>query len=356
MTTFWNDHMAENMDQYTTTRNHVGAMRTWMKGQADAALATGTPTMWCMERASEMVQAVEFPAVTTARASNDYHPPSTNWKLGPESLLLAALGKAASKDGINTGMGANHEGKIESNPILHILTAVWTRGPVSVGDAIGETNWTILKPCCSSSGMILSPSHALKPIDATYDPIARKQNLSEGNSVVWTTHSVVSSNDVESYGVLARALAQPYALQRSELYPRPAATALLWAWTWGSSACGGGGKPAAACVRAFTIDAPLSLKMEVEGEHAPPQHVVIVRELSGGWLLLGEVAKYVPLSPARFTEVKVTGADNDVLTLSVKGAPSEIVEVVMKKPTEMNLMLVRVVVGATGVGTARVTI
>jgi hypothetical protein len=36
----------------------------------------------CMERGSEMVQAVEFPAVTTARASGDYHPPSSNWFLG----------------------------------------------------------------------------------------------------------------------------------------------------------------------------------------------------------------------------------------------------------------------------------
>ena len=71
--------MAENMDQYEQTSTVPGSMRQWMKGQADAALATETPVMWCMERASEMVQAVEFPAVTTARASGDYHPPSSNW-------------------------------------------------------------------------------------------------------------------------------------------------------------------------------------------------------------------------------------------------------------------------------------
>jgi hypothetical protein len=69
--------------QYDETRTVPGAMREWMKGQADAALAADIPVMWCMERASEMVQAVEFPAVTTARASGDYHPPSANWQIGP---------------------------------------------------------------------------------------------------------------------------------------------------------------------------------------------------------------------------------------------------------------------------------
>ena len=34
----------------------------------------------------------------------------------------------------------------------------------------------------------------------------------------------------------------------------------------------------------------------------------VVRELAGGWVLLGEVSKYVPLSPARFTDVAVDAA------------------------------------------------
>ena len=63
-----------------------------------------------------MVQAVEFPAVTTA--SGDYHPPSSNWFLGPESLLLA-IGKVASKDGINTGGGPNHEGRRDKPTTAH---------------------------------------------------------------------------------------------------------------------------------------------------------------------------------------------------------------------------------------------
>jgi hypothetical protein len=73
--------------RYAETKTVPGAMRQWMKGQADAALATSTPVLYCMEKASEMVQAVEFSAVTTGRASGDYHPPSPNWFLGPVLLF-----------------------------------------------------------------------------------------------------------------------------------------------------------------------------------------------------------------------------------------------------------------------------
>ena len=82
--------------------------------------------------------------------------------------------------------------------------------------------------------------------------------------------------------------------------------------------------------------------------------MIVVRELRGGWILLGEVAKYVPLSPARFTAVNVTGVDSDVLVLSVHGAPGEIVDVVLKQPTKETLALVSMRVGASGVATVRV--
>eukprot|EP01045_Picozoa_sp_COSAG04_P021316 COSAG04_NODE_2280_length_4398_cov_1.501279_5_plen_107_part_01 len=107
-------------------------------------------------------------------------------------MLLAALGKVASKDGINTGGGPNHEGVTETNPVLHTLTAVLSRGPVSVGDAVGKTDFAVLRPCCSEAGTILSPSGALIPIDATYAPGSPVNGLEASSptngmgQVVWT--------------------------------------------------------------------------------------------------------------------------------------------------------------------------
>jgi hypothetical protein len=357
MTSFWNDHMAENMDQYAETRTAPGAMRLWMKGQADAALATQTPVMWCMERGSEMVQAVEFAAVTTARASGDYHPPSSNWFLGPESLLLAAIGKVASKDGINTGAGPNHEGKTEANPLLHTLTAVLTRGPVSVGDAVGMTNWAVLKPCCSSSGDILAPSAALRPIDATYQPgsvanglVASPKGFGAGQ-VVWTAHSRVGSS-AAAWTVLAVALPEQYSLKPDELWPPPNSTgASLHAFTWGNAGCAAD-KPASGCLHAVAEDQPLLLDTpKKEQGKLPLQHSVVVPELADGWVVLGEMAKYVTLSPARFTGITVAAAQ---LTMEVRGAVGEVVTVLLRKPAAAALCEVTLRIGPAGTATATV--
>jgi hypothetical protein len=352
---FWNDHMAENMDQYELTRSTPGAMRQWMKGQADAALAARTPVMWCMERASQMVQAVEFPAVTTARASGDYHPPSDNWFLGPESLLLRALGKVASKDGINTGAAPNHEGKTEANPLLHTLVATLTRGPVSIGDKLGSTDFSIVAPCCSAAGTILAPGGALVPIDATYDAASPANGLNAAQGVaVWTTSSRVGA--ASAHGVLAVSLAAPYALRPSELWPPPPPAAALWAFVWGDAGCSGG-RSAGACLRAVSEAAPLELRTPAPPKAPtavlPLQYATVVRELAGGWVLLGEVSKYVPLSPARFTDVALDAASG-ALVISVRGAPHETTSVLLKKPSSAVLTAVALALDATGAAVATV--
>jgi hypothetical protein len=361
MGAFWNDHMHENMAQYTETSTVPGAMRTWMKGQADAALATGTPVMWCMELGSEMVQAVEFPAVTTGRASGDYHPPSSNWNIGPESLLLSALGKSASKDGINTGNDCGSPGcGRETRPVLHTLTAVLSRGPVSVGDRPGATNFAILRPCCSAASDILSPSSALVPIDATYQADSVVKGLA-----IWTTHCNVSGT--VSYTVLAAQLPQAgYHLLLRELWPVPAPSSKLWAYTWNSTQCKDG-LPASACLREMTDSQPLRLvpisdvedrsHAEVAGRGAWDQvrYEIVVPQLPHGWILLGETRAYVPLSPVRFVSVAVSASGaRGALELLVRGKPAEVVTVVAQKPQAKVLSSVRVTI--TSAGTAKVSI
>lgn len=363
---FWNDHMSENMDNYAEMKSVPGAMRQWMAGQADAALASSTPIMYCMEKPSQMVQAVEFPAVTTGRASSDYHPPSANWFLGPESLLLAAIGKSASKDGINTGAAPNHEGVTEVNPVLHTLTATLTRGPVSVGDRIGKTNFTVLKPCCSSSGTILSPSHALKPIDATYQPGSVANGLQftgvwGAAQAVWTAFSEVGT--AAAYTVLAVSLPEEYPMKPTELWPAPPANSSLWAFDWGATSCAAG-RPVTGCLRAVTDESPLLLSTPPETRSRGSvvhglQHSVVTREMPGGWVVLGEPEKYVPLSPARFTVVSATQPGErlgpSALTLAVRGAPGEVVEVLLKKPGLTVLTMVTMSIGVTGVAQATVS-
>ena len=272
--------------------------------------------------------------------------------IGPESLLLAALGKVASKDGINTGGGPNHEGVTETNPVLHTLTAVLSRGPVSVGDAVGKTDFAVLAPCCSSDGTILSPSGALIPIDATYTPGSPVNGLEASSptngvgQVVWTAHSAVSNGAVY-YVVLAVALPSRYSLRPSELWPPPAGNESLWTYRWNASECSPG-KAVAECLTAMAEDAPLSLTAAADRE-APldrqMQYTVVVPELAGGWIVLGEMGKYVPVSPARFTEVSVASG---ALRLTARGLPGETVNVLVKTPKSTSLVSVALVLGPGG--------
>ena len=51
-----------------------------------------------MSHVRHVLQSVELPAITNARASGDYHPGNDQWKLGVSSLLAHAVGIAPSKD------------------------------------------------------------------------------------------------------------------------------------------------------------------------------------------------------------------------------------------------------------------
>jgi hypothetical protein len=264
---------------------------------------------------------------------------------GLHTLTASLLSLASLHHPTASGVAPNHEGKTEINPLLHTLTAVLSRGPVSIGDRPGRTDFKILRPCCSSSGAILSPSHALVPIDATYQP-----GTTVNKHVVWTSHSRV--NDSVWYSVLAVSLETKYGLRPAELWPPPAKNeAPLWSFEWAGSGCAGG-KPASGCLTALTDDSPLMLftpSNKPPGVH-PMQYSVVVRSLAGGWVLLGEVSKYVSISPARFTLISV-GGGGDTLELSVRGAPGEEVDVLLKKPAEVVLASIAMKVGASGVAT-----
>ena len=95
-----------------------------------------------------------------------------------------------------------------------------------------------------------------------------------------------------------------------------------------------------------------ALPLELHKQRAPAaraalpwQYTAIVRELPGGWILLGEVGKYVPLSPARFTDASVRGG---ALDIAMVGAPREVVTVLVQKPSSTTLTAVTLMLGESG--------
>ena len=166
--------------------------------------------------------------------------------------------------------------------------------------------------------------------------------------MVWTAHSQVGNG---AWTVLAVALPADYLLKPHELWPLPNSTASLSAFTWGATGCAAG-KPVLACLHGFTEGQPLALVTPKKEEgKLPLQHSVVVAELKGGWVVLGEMSKYVTLSPARFTSITVTAAE---LTMEVRGAAGEVVTVLLRKPAAQALSEVTVRIGSEGSATATV--
>jgi hypothetical protein len=82
---------------------------------------------------SDMLASLPLPAVTNARASNDYGAGGNNWLIGGSSLLLSALGLRASKDNFWTGPSSDRGS--ETSPFLVSAVAALSHGPVGFAGA-----------------------------------------------------------------------------------------------------------------------------------------------------------------------------------------------------------------------------
>ena len=222
-------------------------------------------------------------------------------------------------------------------------------------------------PPAPLSGDILAPSAALRPIDATYQPDSAANGLGSdaataAGQAVWTAHSQVGvgvgggggGGGAAAWTVLAVALPEPYALKPHELWPPPppnsTAAAPLWAFEWGAAGCAAG-RDASGCLHAMAEDQPLVLDTPEEAQgKLGLQHSVVVGE-QAGWVVLGELAKYVTLSPARFTSINATAAE---LTMALRGAAGEVVTVLLRKPAAQTLSEVTLRIDSDGVATAAV--
>jgi hypothetical protein len=328
----------------------------WMAAQAAAAADAGVPTQYCMGLASDILQAVGQPAVTNARASNDYGAGGENFAIGPSSLLLSALDLRASKDNFWSGGGATDRGQ-ETSPHLQAVVAALSHGPVGFADRLGGADPAVLWPTCTLNGTLLHASRPATAVDAQFLGAGSGLPLAGGGDVR-AAHAALrtaanASSPLHAYVVLAVDAAAavpplPAALAAADLWPPPpplpsgAAPAYL-VWEWNNTACATGGGAASDCVVPLGAGA-------VPGTRPPPppdkrhwQLGVVVPVLSNGWALLGEPGKYVPLSPDRFAAV-LPADGGPGIGVELLGAPGEAVTLAYVAPAAA------VVTGGSGGG------
>jgi len=273
---------------------------------------------YCMSLPRHILQSVEVPAVTQARASRDYQPGNDQWRaVGMTSIFLHALRIAPSKDNFWTTdkitmprYGTENE---RHNRLQGVVSTLST-GPVAVSDPIGMTDRDLVMRSCAADGRLLAPD---TPARAASDMFLAIGELAGANPLVgevWVARTTISS--LSYYYVLA-VETSPYPL------------------TLTSIIAAGGAPPAGTPIdntylafetnhsrSVFSVNRTQDLQIASSDKWSFGLYT-LAPVLPNGWTLLGETKKWVALSRARVRSLDVSDRG---LTLVLTGEPGEEVE------------------------------
>jgi hypothetical protein len=148
----------------------VSLGRTWLAQMANGAEKNGLTIQYCMPHIRHVLQSVEFPVVTQARASDDYKPgeDTEQWRIGGQTMLFTALGLASSKDAFwsTTEQPGNPYGENNTEPAPRLQAAVLTlsKGPIAVADGIGFSDTALIMKSCRAVSLISRSETCFVPI------------------------------------------------------------------------------------------------------------------------------------------------------------------------------------------------
>ena len=326
--------------------------------------------------------------MTNYRSSTDYgiddssttmQPHDSNYNIGGSSLLGFALGLRPSKDifwshrpencraddptldphacggrwGAHTNPGSNCE--------LNALVATLSTGPLSIADKAGETNATIIRRCVRADGRILQPDKPATSVDSMFAQAfaGSESERSEGAAMarttpqplgaeVWTT--VVSISGVVWHYVISIDVGVPWHIHGSDFWPMLPNTASEAEATagWVASSWFTGHRPTPCMNGSRALKSGCVVARIFSAEDLPPFHntrpIMVANdshrfdltELApvgrNGWVLLGEVGRYVRVSSDRFDEVSFTAGGGGGVAVQMSGSEGETASVTALQP------------------------
>eukprot|EP00546_Thalassionema_frauenfeldii_P019243 CAMPEP_0178900492 /NCGR_PEP_ID=MMETSP0786-20121207/3503_1 /TAXON_ID=186022 /ORGANISM="Thalassionema frauenfeldii, Strain CCMP 1798" /LENGTH=787 /DNA_ID=CAMNT_0020571501 /DNA_START=126 /DNA_END=2490 /DNA_ORIENTATION=+ len=341
MSSFETDFMNQN---YNCVPNFVQSPKNgdqWLAG--DAALERNITIQWCYATPSDLLASLDMPAVTNFRVSFDFCY-GASWDIGESSLLVWALGAAPSKDTLWTTENnraeipgctwtEDHENLAAE---LHLVLALMSTGPVGISDAIGMTNETLLQRAITPDGILLKPSKPpITAVDSTFVETSAGGRLGKdgylyGTAGIEKSWIFVSFKMKDSYGV-----------KLIDFWPRVGTVPALLAYRTyddGVSCLNGTDAVSSGCVRLASIThdtqhkeifvAPKS-KDSFPGSLFVPTITSVWKQSCSGWFFLGELKKYVSLSPVRFRKLSCLPSG---LSIVITGTVGETVHVTALKP------------------------
>ncbi len=354
------DFLDSNFQGSASMFESVHAADQWYGGMAQAALDRGIAIQYCLCSVTDMLQALTLPAVVQARASGDYVNKEANpLALGGSSLLMGAVHIAPSKDTLwtaspqpGTMSDTEHNGlsyTTQPHVALDAVLAVLSLGPVGISDGLGQVDVGLISQAFRSANdsTLLRPSRPLSWVDSSL--VNRTFAGAGAGADVRSTHASVrgaapgggggaagggaAPPPLNSHYVLAWRTASDVALGPSDLFPPPAdptapLATRLHVLTPGAAAQQGGcteGAPAVpGCVTVLQYGDAL-LAPASGTDLADFTLLAVYEPLSNGAWLLGELAKFVHVSPQRFDYVSVGGGGPSGIVAGLLGSAGEVV-------------------------------
>lgn len=343
MGSFESDFMNQNVNCVNDFIQSATATDQWMSGMADAALDLDIPIQWCYATPNEVMASVEFPAVTNFRVSFDFCY-GQSFNIGESSLLVWAMGKAPNKDTLWTTANGktsipgcpwtdDHEGP---GAELHVALALLSTGPVGISDAIGMTNSSLLSRAIATDGTLLQPMKPVTAVDSSFLLDSKLNGYLYGTYGRGNSWIFISFLLDEAFGVTLRDFwphppikelrsynENPFLAYRAFSDPitcRDGEDAV-------KSGCVFFVRPTDDTDVVFTV--PRSDFSSPGTNFSPSIHTVWQRCEESGWFFLGELNKYVTLSPKRFLSVSCTKTG---VSATMKGSMGEIIDLTFLVP------------------------
>ena len=169
----WMNHQYDHTVQLRTDPE-LGSR--WLDSLNAGADASDVYIQYSMARPRQVLHSVNMNRVTQIRATQDYLPRyhemniknAMQWDLGFSAIYTNALHINPFKDtfwsnSANPGNGYR-ENAFEPSPLMEILIAVLSTGPVAPGDKVEFLDMGLISQCCKKRGEILKPDHAVSMI------------------------------------------------------------------------------------------------------------------------------------------------------------------------------------------------
>ena len=327
MIVYEQDWMAEVMKRMNYTYSEPTAAERWLQAMNAGAESTNASLQWDTAYPSQIMFSVAVSRVTQGSAGFDYQPGSSQWDDALHDLLFDAVGLVPWKDTFWTteyqpGCPSSYSTCREPNPELQTLVSLLSTGPVSPGDAIGRANVSLLKRTCMSDGTLLKPDRPLLPMSRVF--------VESFETLVWPRVLVTeaqpftqaSADHLIWYYILAADLKADFVVYPDDLADGMALKSLVAVQLM--SVDGENGLSDDVKVIQFSNDHPLKIAAASAAHNdslVSFTFYLISQRLASGHVLLGELAKLVPLSRQRVYSVDSHGSST--LDIGLRGVINE---------------------------------